>query len=473
MTTPGFTTPGFTTPGFTTPGFSTPGFLKFRAALIAAPRIITTLGVASLLVTLLLMSAALPLRAQAIEFRPALELALKHSGVMLAASSDRVKAAANYRVQHSAYIPTVVFGSGIGYAFGQPVVASGGVGAPALFTVGHDQTLLNFSLRESIKAARSDARAADINYLDRGEQVILDTSLVYIELDNSLQRLASAQKQKEAVDHALYIAQQRLQEGVGSVLDSKRAELDSAKVDFRIAELETSIDVLRERLGNAIGRSAANMATVSASIPTTPALRAEDDIASVALANSASVRIADEHVRGARDRAHAEHKVNYPSIDFAGQFAQYAPFINYAKYYPSFTSEAYSFGVSVRIPIFNLAQNARAAAADADALHAEADAQIARENVAAEAVKTQHTIRQLEASAKVTRLEYEVAQANIDAVQFQVEKGQASSQDQELARADVANRQVALLQSQFEYIKAQLQLLRQTGELHAWALGKP
>jgi outer membrane protein TolC len=390
---------------------------------------------------------------------------------MLAASADRARAAARYRAERKTYMPTVVFGSGIGYAFGEPLVAGNSVGAPTLFNVAHDQTVLNFATRELIKAAHSDSIAANMEYLDRTEQVILDASLLYIELDNTQQRLTAAQQQKQAVDHALYIAQQRQQEGIGSVLDSKRAELDSARVDLRIADLETNIDVLRERLGRLIGRSPATLATVSDSIPAAPASRPDDDLALVALANSNSVRIADEHLRGARDRARAEHKVNYPSINFSGQFSQYAPFINYAKYYQNFTPQAYSFGIGLRLPVLNLAQNARAAAADAEALHAEADAQTARDQVAADAVKAQHTIRQLEASSKVTRLEYEVAQANIDAVQLQVEKGHANARDEELARADVANRQVALLQSQFEYIRAQLQLLRQTGELQQWALG--
>lgn len=431
-----------------------------------------TSQIALLLITLL-ATAALPLCAQSIEFRPALELALKHSGVMVAASADRAKAAARYRAERDTYVPTVVFGSGLGYAFGEPVVASGGVGAPALFNVSHDQTLYNPALRETIKAAHSDSIAANIDYLDHADEVILDASLLYIELDSTQQRLTAAQQQKEAMEHALYIAQQRQQEGVGSVLDSKRAELDSARVDLRLAGLEANIDVLRERLGRLIGRSPATLATISASIPDTPAPRPDDDLTSVALANSNSVRMADEHLRGARARARSEHKVNYPSINFSGQFSEYAPFINYAKYYPNFTSSAYSFGIGLRIPVFNLAQNARAAAADADALHAESDAQLARDKVATDAVKAQHTLRQLEASSKVTRLEYEVAQANIDAVQLQLERGQANAHDQELARADVANRQVALLESQFEYIKAQLQLLRQTGELHTWALGNP
>jgi outer membrane protein TolC len=310
-----------------------------------------------------------------------------------------------------------------------------------------------------------------MSYADQTGQVILDTSLLYIELDNSEQRLAVARQQKQTVDRALYIAQQRQQEGIASLLDSKRAELDAARVDLGILELETSVDVLRERLGRAIGRSPSDLATVSASIPSAPPLPAEDDLASTALANSASVRIADEHVRAAKLRARAEHRVNYPSVDFAGQFAELSTFNNYQQYYKSFSRHNYSFGLNVRIPIMNFSQNARAAAADADAMHAEADAQIARDKVAADAVRAQHTIQQLQASIKVARLEYEVAQANIDAVQLQIQTGKANAHDQELARADITSKQAALLKSQFEYLRAQIQLLRQTGELNHWALG--
>ena len=423
----------------------------------------------ALLLPALLTVAALPLGAQQIEFRSAVQLALKHSGVMVAASADRARASSRYHAERDAYIPSVVFGSALGYSIGQPVAIAGQ--APDLFSITHTQTLLNFATRDTIRAAHSDSVAANIDYVDRTEQVILDTSLLYIELDNSQQRLKAAQEQKQSVDRALYIAQQRQQEGVGSVLDSKRAELDGARVELRLAELETTVDVLRERLGRIIGRPPASLATVSDSIPAAPPLRPEEDLSSIALANSNSVRVADEHLRAARSRARAEHRMNYPSIDFAGQFAEYASFNNYAQYYKEFSRNNYSFGVNVRVPVFNISQNARAAAADADALHAEADAQTARDQVAADTVRAQHTIHQLEAAAKVSRLEYEVAQANIDAVQLQVQNGKASTRDQELARADVANRQVALLQSQFEYLRAQLQLLRQTGELQGWALG--
>jgi outer membrane protein TolC len=417
-----------------------------------------------------LLLASLPLAAEPIDFHQALELALKRSGVMLAASADRERTAQHYKAERYAYIPSVVFGSNLGYTLGPPVAIAGQ--APSLFSVTHQQTLLNFAARDTIKADRSDMIAAGIGYEDHSDQVILDTSLIYIELDNSQQRLTAAQQQKQAVDHALFIAQQRQQEGVGSLMDSKRAELDAARVDLRITELETSIDVLRERLARAIGESAATLETVSDSIPAAPPLPTADDLASVALANSAAVRVADEHVRAAHDRARAEHRKKYPSIDLAGQYVEYASFNNYSTYYKNFPSYSYSFGMNFRVPIFDLAQNAVAAAAAAEALHAEAEAQTARDKVAEDAIRAQHTLHQLEGAARVSRLELEVAQANIDDVKLHVEEGHASARDQELARADIANRQVLLLQSQFEFMRAQLQLLRQTGELHGWALGK-
>jgi outer membrane protein TolC len=433
------------------------GSVKFRALL------------ALLLASMLL--ASLPLAAEPIDFHQAIELALKRSGVMLAASADRTRAAERYKAERYAYIPTVVFGSNLGYTIGPPVAIAGS--APSLFSVTHQQSLLNFATRDTLKAERSDIIAAGIDYEDHSEQVILDTALVYIELDSTQQRLDAAQQQKQAVDHAFYIAQQRQQEGVGSAVDSKRAELDAARVDLRITELETSADILREQLGRAIGESPATLATVSDSIPATPPLPTSGDLTSVALASSAAVRVADEHARAAHDRARAEHRKKYPSIDVAGQYVQYATFNNYTHYYLNFPSYSYSFGMNFRVPILDMAQTAVAAVADAEALHAEADAQTARDKVAGDAVRAQHTLHQLEASARVSQLEFEVAQANIDAIKLQVEQGHASARDQELARADVANRQVLLLQSQFEYLRAQLQLLRQTGELHGWALGKP
>ena len=93
--------------------------------------------------------------------------------------------------------------------------------------------------------------------------------------------------------------------------------------------------------------------------------------------------------------------------------------------------------------------------------------------VAADAVRAQHTIRQLQASTKVARLEYEVAQANIDAVQLQVQNGHANAQRSGVGPCAMSPTvRCSCCRASSSIIRAQLQLLRQTGELHGWALGE-
>lgn len=411
---------------------------------------------------------ATPLAAQQIGFHEAVERALKHSGAMKIATAERKKAADRYHSERYAYFPTVMFGVSPGYSAGVAVTVAGQV--PSIFTVSHTQTLFNMAVVDAVRAAHSDAQAASIDYADRAEQTILDAALLYIEMDNAQQQLQAARLQKQALDHALYIAEQRRKEGVASLLDSKRAELDLARAELRITQLESTVEVAREKLARMIGAPAATLETISASIPAAPAMHSDQDMAAGALASSRSVQLADEHAKAARLRARAEHRVNYPSIDFSGQYAEFAPYLDYGLTYTP--THNYSFAFNIKIPLLNLSQNAKAAAADAEALRIEAEAQNTRDQVAAEAVRAQHAVRQLQAQAKVARLEYEVAQANVDDVTRRIEAGQATAHDQETARADVAGQQVTLLSSQFEFLRAQLQLMRQTGELRSWALSE-
>jgi outer membrane protein TolC len=423
-------------------------------------------------VTLLgaLIGVAAPMAAQPISFRQAIELALRHSGTLRAASAERVRTEQQVKFERDAYYPSVYFGTSLGYSFGQPIAIAGQ--APSIFNITHTQTVFNLATQSSIKAAKSDTRAAEIDYKNQADQVILDTALVYLELDSTQRRLAAAQQQKEAASRALYIAQQRQLEGVGSAVESQRAELAEARVELLIATLESNADTLRARLAMAIGRSAVELEIDPGSLPPPPPPAGEGELSQKAVANSLSVRLADERAHAAHERARAQHRMRYPAIDLAGQYAEFADFNNYSQYYQQFSRHNYSFGLNIRIPLFNLAQNATAAAADAAALKADAEAQTAREEAAAEAVRTRHSLRKLEAAARVAELEIKVAEANIDAVKLQIEQGAANPRDEEMARADVANRQVELLESQFNFQQAQLQLLRQTGELRDWALGK-
>src|SRR6266542_7088672 len=152
--------------------------VKSRASLIDLLR--AKLGSLPLLGVLLI--AASSSMAEPVEFHQAIELAIKHSGIVLGAEADRSRAIRRYDAERYAYYPTVVFGSGIGYSFGQPIAVAGQ--APSILNVTHTQTVYNAATKLNIKAAKTDFVAADLDYQDRTDQVALDTALLYIELDS-------------------------------------------------------------------------------------------------------------------------------------------------------------------------------------------------------------------------------------------------------------------------------------------------
>jgi hypothetical protein len=85
-------------------------------------------------------------------------------------------------------------------------------------------------------------------------------------------------------------------------------------------------------------------------------------------------------------------------------------------------------------------------------------------------LKLQRSLRQLAAGREVARLEYEISQAGIDQVQAKMEAGQANARDQQQAQIDVNDKYTAYLDSTLELYKAQMQMLRSTGEIQQWAI---
>jgi outer membrane protein TolC len=162
-----------------------------------------------------------------------------------------------------------------------------------------------------------------------------------------------------------------------------------------------------------------------------------------------------------------------PSVDFAGQYAMLARYNNYDQYYRHFQRNNASIGVNIRFPFFNASQRAAAEAADAEAIAAEKQVDEAKNQVAENALKAQRSLAQLAAAADVAHLEYEVANTGVSAAQDKLDTGNATARDVENAKLDATDRYAGYLDAQLEMEKAQMQLMRMTGEIYAWANGKP
>jgi outer membrane protein TolC len=406
--------------------------------------------------------------AEPLPFRRAIELALQHSGATAIAAAEQARAQQSYLELRNLYFPQVIVGSGLGYSDGMPLSLEGA--APSVFNITTQQYVLNLANRDFMRAAKTEWSATESQKQDARDQVVLETSLTYIQLDAVTSSVNVLRQQAQAAARAEEITSQRVHEGVDSQVELTRARLNSARVRMRSAEAQGSADVLRLRLAQLTGLAADSIETMPESIPDLPAPPQDQDLASRAVSASPAVKMADQQARAKEYRASGEHKQLLPMIDLASQYAVLARFNNYDQFFQRFQRNNVTAGVEIRFPLLNFSQRAHAEAADAEALKARRQAEAVRHQVSTETLKLQRAVQQLAAARDVAKLEHQLALSDVDAAQARIDAGAATVRDQENARAAEHDKYAAYLDASFELQKAELQLLRATGELQNWAM---
>ena len=441
------------------------------------------------ILAVLLLPASLS--AEPVSLKRVVELALAHATSGAIATAEVQRADASYRELHDSYIPQLAAGAGLGPpAYGFPLTIEGQ--PPSLFNITMQSSLFNPALKAFTNAAKVDSTVASLQSKDQRNQIIQDAVYNYADLAKWEKRL-SALEEAEADEKKMQAAvAERVKEGIDSELDGFRARLSAARVHERIIEAQDSAEVLRDHLAKLTGLVASSIQTDPDSFPDFPAPPPEDAQVSIhATDNNPSVQAAEEHARAQYLRAEGEHRSIWPSFDLAGQYALLSKFNNFQNYYipekecptpigtflcpngGGFRQNNATIGVSIRFPFLNASGHARAEAAAADAVKAKKQAEAVRNQASEETLRLQRAVAQLQASRDVAELEYEIAQKTLTATQTRVDAGTATLHDLDDARTQISEHFIRLQDVTLELQRAQLGLLRSTGELEKWALGKP
>jgi len=402
-------------------------------------------------------------------FRTAIELALKNSTTTGLAHADLQRARASMTQTRDVFLPQMVLGSGLGGSYGFPLSLEGA--APSVFNVNFQGALLNGAQRSMVKAARSDVAATAAQNADRRNDVITETALAYVQLDLLESSLTIQREQQESAAKFQDTVNQRVQAGLDSQVETTRAKLVGARTTLDIAQTRAAADQLRLRLSQLTGLPAASIRTSTESIPALPDVPQDQDLASEAVKNNPVIKAAEAAAQAKEFRAQAEHRQLYPAVDYVGQYAVLARFNNYDQFFQKFQRHNVTAGVAIRFPFFNPVQRAAAEAAKEDAAKSRKEAQGVREQVSTDTLKLQRSVQQLAAARQVAQLEHQLAEADIETAHAKIESGGASIKDEQNARVAEHQRYTAYLNSSFELDRAQIQLMRQTGQLEDWALG--
>jgi len=408
--------------------------------------------------------------AEPLPFRQAVELAAKRSAVLSA--TEQVRAHQAYLAVARMYIPQFIVGSGLAKTYGYPLSIEGA--APTAVSVNTVGYLINPAQRDFVRAARTEWDATTFSSEDKRQQAILESAVTYTQLDRLVTALNLLHQQEQEAVRAEQIASERVQAGVEPQLELTRAKLASARVRMSIAQVEGNVDVLRNLLAQLTGVPAAGIETVTESIPQLPEVSQGDDLAAKSASASPAVKLAFAQAEAKLFRARGEHRQFLPAVDFVGQYGLFANFNDYAKFFPkdTFQSNNGLVGVAIRFPFLNMSQRARASAADAEAVQARHDAEEAKNKVSNETRKLQREVAQLAAAREVARLEYQLARADVDAVQTKLQGGTATLREEANARLAEGQKYSAYLDASYLVEQAQMQLLRSTGELEKWALAQ-
>src|SRR5580765_329333 len=410
-----------------------------------------------------------PTQDKPLGFRTAIELAVRNSTTTGVALADMERARSSVTQSRDLYLPQLIAGSGLGASYGFPLSLEGA--APAIFNVNFQGALWNQAQQSNIKAARSDVAATAAQNADRRNEVIMETAVAYVQLDLLESSLSIQHEQEQAAAKFQDIVNQRVQAGLDSQMETARAKLVGARTRLDIAQTQAAADQLRMRLSQLTGIPANAIRTSTESIPELPAVTQDQDLVAEAVKNNPVISAANAAADAKFFHAEAERKQLYPAVDYVGQYAMLSRFNNYDQFFLKFQRNNVTAGVTIRVPVFNAMQRAAADVAKAEAFKSRKEAQGVKEQVSTETLKLQRSVQQLAAAREVAQLEHQLAQSDIDSAHAKIESGAASVKEEENARVVEHQRYTAFLNSSFELDRAQIQLMRQIGQLEAWALG--
>lgn len=422
-----------------------------------------------------------PLSAQ-ISLSTVVDLAQRNSSAVKLAQADVDKAAATLSETKNVYIPNFVIGSSIGppsigFPTGQPSVANAAIQS------------LAYSAQQGqyIRAARVGIQAASLNLKDAREQVALDASTEYIELDTVQREVEASEQQQAFADRLLTIEQQRQEAGVDPLSEVLQARLAGAELKLKLMHLQARAIVLVSQLVALTGLPSASFKTDPSSIPAIPEIKADQ----VAI-RTAGIEAAQAEARSRRFQAKGDELANKirPLIAFGAIYNRDATSLNnYNLYFgrinpktnqeEKLKADNFSAGFSIQIPIFDMNHRAKAQESAAEALRSKVEAEQAQRQNDVQIATLTGNIRELDTLAEVSSLKQQIASEQLKAVEAQLQLGngagsepgaqpQLSPKAEQQARIDEKQKSIEAIDAGFDLTKARLSLLRALGHMDDW-----
>jgi outer membrane protein TolC len=425
----------------------------------------------SSLPALALFAAAAPLAQGQLSLSTAVDLALRNSPKVKSAQADETKALATWEESKDIFIPSITGGANLGDAFGFST------NPPTLFTITSQSLVFSSAQGDYVRSARSGYTAAKLSLQDTRESVAQDTALAFIALDHDQKRESALAQQFEDATRLVKIEQDRFDAGRDTGIDLTAAKLTAAQIHLTRLTAEDAVADDRDHLARLIGLTSAST-LIAGALPPVPSGDLSADLAIAPLTASVEAAFINAHAK--QEQAFGDSRFLYrPQINLFLQYNRYATFTDAFKElttnYGKIGANEEAFGVQISFPVLDKARQARARESAADATHAFEEARLAEFQELDSRPRLSRSLAELQARAEVARLDQQLAQQQLDALTAQLNTSSSNSTGPQLTPKDEQNSRIAerekflaLIDANYQLQEAQINLMRQTGQLEYW-----
>ncbi len=399
------------------------------------------------------------------------DLAQKNSSAVRLANADVRKAEATLSESKDVFVPSLNFSTGL------PVFPEVGFTGtpPSIWSAGIQSLVFSIPQKRYIDSARAGLQAAMANLKDAREQVSLDASAAYIELDTVNQELEAAKQQEGFAARLVGIEQQRAEAGVASMSELLQSRLTAAQIKLARVHMEARAARLSKQLATLTGLPLGSITPDHASIPEIPQIRAEQQ---QILPGITAARLV---ARAKQNAAKGDRETNFlPQLTFGAQYNRNTTLLNDVnKFFATpLPANNFSSGIAISVP-FDLGHYAKSRESAADALRATVEAEQAERQNDLQIADLTASLKELDAQAEVASLKQQVSREQLKTVLTQLEIGngavgvpggppQLSPKDEQLSRIDERQKYEDSLDAGLDLAKARLGLLRALGHMQDW-----
>jgi outer membrane protein TolC len=409
----------------------------------------------------------------------AVDVAVRSHPKVRSAEATVQRAEAALKETHDVFIPAVTAGAGLGQAYGYST------NPPTLFSFSAGSLVYSSSQSSYIRSARAGLQSAQFALQDARETVAQDTALAVLAFQHDQQREVVIRQEADYATALVNIVQERLNAGQDTQISLTQARLTAAQ--FRVALLRAQDDTANDRakLARMLGVPEAGLA-IDSSLPDKPL---PDDFAPVGAGNYPSVAIASAFANADAKQQQARGDATFryrPQVNLVGQYNRYATFsnsfkqlqqtyVNKATGQTLLTANEWLVGVQISVPLFDKYRADKARESAADALRTLHDAENSENEAIDGQNRARRAIAELQAQAEVAGLQQQLSQQQLEVVRLQLQSGtgnpdapQMTPKDEQNARIGEREKYLALVDANYQLHEAQVQLLRQMGQLLSW-----